>query len=106
MLDGLFLFCNLTGLDRQTQTARLGIHVGDADVDLVANTEALMSGADEVICQITEPSGESREYRQAPFGYQAKCLTWLREAYEALSDPDRSRVDAVLNGTGCEQLFT
>lgn len=50
--------------------------------------------------------GGSREYRQAPFGYQGKCLKWLRDAYAALSETDRSRVDAVLCGTGCEQLFT
>ena len=49
--------------------------------------------------------GQSGEYRQAPFGYQGKCLGWLREAYAALSDADRDRVDAVLDGTGCEQLF-
>ncbi len=67
---------------------------------LVANGRALASGADEVICDI-----DGREYRQAPFGYQGKCLTWLRDAYSALNDPDRSRVDAVLDGTGCEQIF-
>ena len=67
---------------------------------LVANAQALQSGADEVVCEI-----DGREYRQAPFGYQGKCLGWLREAYAALSDADRGRVDAVLDGTGCEQLF-
>ncbi len=72
---------------------------------LVANARALMSGADEVVCEIDGLDGERREYRQAPFGYQGKCLQWLRDAYAALSDADRGRVDAVLNGTGCEQLF-
>jgi len=72
---------------------------------LVANAHALMSGADEVVCQITGLDGTGREYRQAPFGYQGKCLQWLREAYAALSDGDRTRVDTVLDGTGCEQLF-
>ena len=67
---------------------------------LVANAEALTSGADEVVCQI-----DGREFRQAPFGYQGKCLAWLRDAHAALGDADRSRVDAVLDGTGCEQLF-
>jgi glutathione S-transferase len=68
---------------------------------MVANAEALMSGADEMVCQI-----DGREYRQAPFGYQGKCLMWLRAAYEALTDTDRSRVDAALDGTGCDQLLT
>ena len=72
---------------------------------LSANGAALASGADEVVCDIVGLDGTSREYRQAPFGYQGKCLQWLRAAYDALSDTDRSRVDAVLDGSGCEQLF-
>jgi len=72
---------------------------------MIANAHALMSGADEVVCQIVEPDGTSREYRQGPFKYQGKCLQWLREGYAALAAGDRDRVDAVLNGTGCEQLL-
>lgn len=67
---------------------------------MVANAQALQSGADEVVCQI-----DAIEYRQAPFGYQGKCLMWLREGYAALDDGDRQRVDSVLAGTGCEQMF-
>jgi len=74
---------------------------------MIANAQALMSGADEMVCDISIP-GESRgrEYRQGPFGYQGKCLQWLRESYAALSDADRQRVDAALADTGCEVLFT
>ena len=72
---------------------------------LLANALALTTGADEVVCQIAGIDGERHEYRQAPFGYQGKCLQWLREAYAALSLADRARVDTVLDGTGCEQLF-
>ena len=67
---------------------------------MIANAAALETGADEVVCQI-----DGSEYRQGPFGYQAKCLAWLRDDYAALTDTDRKRVDAVLAGTGCEQLF-
>jgi len=67
---------------------------------MVANAHALASGLDEVVCDV-----DGREYRQAPFGYQGKCLQWLRAEYEALAAGDRSRVDLVLAGTGCEQLF-
>ena len=67
---------------------------------MVANARALIGGTDEVVCQI-----DGREYRQGPFGYQGKSLQWLREAYQALDASDRERVDAVLSGTGCEQLF-
>jgi len=66
---------------------------------MVANAAAVASGADEVICEI-----DGREYRQGPFRYQAKCLGWIRDEYAALSETDRSRVDAVLSGTGCEAL--
>jgi len=66
---------------------------------MVANAQALVSGADEVVCDI-----EGGTYRQAPFKYQAKCLQWLRESHRALGDDDRSRVDAILAGTGCEIL--
>ncbi len=67
---------------------------------MVANAQALMAGADEVVCDV-----DGGTYRQAPFKYQGKCLQWLREGYAALSDADRSRVDAVLAGTGCEVLL-
>ncbi len=67
---------------------------------MVANADALMSGADEMACEI-----DGQTYRQGPFGYQGKCLQWLREQYDALSETDRGRVDAVLDGTGCEVLF-
>ena len=42
---------------------------------------------------------------QQPFPYQAKCLRWLREAYDALSSQERGRVDHALEGSGCEVLF-
>ncbi len=71
---------------------------------MVANAEALVSGADEVVCEMASLNGGTRMYRQGPFAYQGKCLTWLRQAYGELSDSDRARVDAVLDGTGCEVL--
>jgi len=81
-------------------TADLLVEIGRTYAPfMLANATALMSGADEMVCEI-----DGREYRQAPFGYQGKCLQWLRAAYEALSDADRTRVDAVLDHTGCEPL--
>ncbi|MEM7094246.1 MAG: glutathione S-transferase N-terminal domain-containing protein [Actinomycetota bacterium] len=67
---------------------------------MVANAAAIQSSADEVVCTI-----DGLEYRQAPFKYQAKCLAWIREAYDALDPDDRGRVDEVLTGTGCEVLL-
>jgi len=69
-------------------------------VFMEANHAALESSADELVCEI-----DGREFRQAPFGYQGKCLQWLRDDYARLSEPDRAAVDAVLDGTGCERLF-
>lgn len=66
---------------------------------MVANAQALMSGTTETVCDI-----DGTTYRQAPFAYQGKCLKWIRDEYQALSDTDRSRVDAVLAGTGCDVL--
>jgi hypothetical protein len=42
---------------------------------------------------------------QKPFPYQGKCLQWLREGHAALAAGDRTVVDVVLTGTGCEALF-
>lgn len=67
---------------------------------LVANSEALMSGADQVVCVTADG-----EYRQSPFKYQAKCHGWLRQAYAALGPDSRATVDGLLAGTGCEVLF-
>ena len=64
---------------------------------MVANSEALQSGAEEMSCTI-----DGATYSQGPFGYQGKCLMWLREHYAALVETDRSRVDDLLAGTGCE----
>ncbi len=67
---------------------------------LLANAEALEKGAERV-----ETTIDGRPWTQKPFPYQGKCLRWLREAHTALGAGDRSTVDAILAGTGCEALF-
>jgi glutathione S-transferase len=67
---------------------------------LLANAAALERGDVRVKCEI-----DGREWVQKPFPYQGKCLRWLREQYSALGSGDRSAVDALLAGTGCEALF-
>ncbi|MCI5043630.1 MAG: glutathione S-transferase, partial [Aquisalinus sp.] len=67
---------------------------------MLANATAVESGSEKVACEI-----DGQHWEQQPFTYQAKCLRWLREAYAALSNTDRTRVDDVLYGTGCENLF-
>ena len=67
---------------------------------LLANAAAIESGADEVETEI-----DGLPWTQKPFPYQAKCLRWIREARDALDPADRTQVDALLEGTGCEALF-
>lgn len=68
---------------------------------LLANAEALDRSADRVECTI-----DGRAWVQQPFPYQGKCLRWLREGHAALAAADRRVVDGLLQGTGCERLFT
>ncbi len=44
-------------------------------------------------------------WTQRAFPYQAKCLKWTNEIYQALSDTDRARVDVLLDGTGCDAML-
>jgi glutathione S-transferase len=67
---------------------------------LLANFAALERHADEVECTV-----DGRRWTQRPFRYQAKCLHELRRAHAALADRDRTTVDALLAGTGCDLLF-
>ena len=66
---------------------------------MMSNAQALDQGLETV-----ETSVEGKTWTQEPFPYQGKCLQWLRIEYARLSDDDRSRVDAILSGTGCEVL--
>lgn len=67
---------------------------------MLANAAAIDQGLNEVNATV-----EGKTWVQEPFPYQAKCLQWLRIEYARLSDEDREQVDAVLKGTGCEQLL-
>lgn len=68
---------------------------------LIANAQALRSGADQV-----ETTIDGQPWVQQPFPYQAKCLSWLRDEYAALDAAARGAVDAALDGTGCEILVS
>ena len=45
-------------------------------------------------------------WTQQSFPYQAKCLRWTNEYYQALSESDRVRVDTLLEGTGVEAMLS
>jgi glutathione S-transferase len=67
---------------------------------LIGNASAIARGLDRVECEI-----DGQPWVQSPFVYQAKCLTWLQDAYGRLQSSDRTRVDRVLVDTGCEALL-
>ena len=64
---------------------------------LLANAAAAEAGEPTWQAQI-----DGAAWTQQTFPYQAKCLRWIREQYQALAPTDRSRVDTALAGTGCE----
>jgi len=67
---------------------------------LIGNAKAVQEKSELLTMEL-----DGSRWEQAPFTYQAKCLQWLRQAYQALSASDRARVDKVLDGTGVLQLF-
>jgi glutathione S-transferase len=67
---------------------------------LLANAEAVKAGERTWQAEI-----DGATWTQQTFPYQAKCLMWIKEQYNALSETDRARVDALLAGAGCEALL-
>ena len=61
----------------------------------LANAQALERGEKTWECEI-----DGAPWVQQTFPYQAKCLRWTNEQYQALSASDRALVDAALEGTG------
>jgi glutathione S-transferase len=59
---------------------------------LAANARALADGRGSFDATLLD-----MPYSQAPFGYQAKCLSLLRRAYAVLEDEAKGRVDAALS---------
>lgn len=68
---------------------------------LLANDAAITAGSESFDCVI-----DGHPYSQGTFVYQRKCLQWIREQHSLLADGDRSFVDTLLHGTGCEILFS
>ena len=67
---------------------------------LLANSGALQAGEKSWEAEI-----DGSPWTQPTFPYQAKCLNWINEQYQALDTEDRARVDRIVAGTGCELLF-
>lgn len=67
---------------------------------LLANAEALHAGQSQWEAQI-----DGATWTQQTFAYQGKCLRWINQQYQALSDADKQKVDTILSGTGCEKIL-
>lgn len=67
---------------------------------MIANAQAVMQGEATFDTEI-----DGRPWTQPTFKYQAKCLQWLRDDHSNLSGNERGSVDALLAGSGCDQLF-
>ena len=67
---------------------------------MLRNAAAVAAGESEWEVEI-----DGTVWGQKTFPYQAKCLRWLNQQYDALSADSRDRVDAALKGTGCERLI-
>ena len=68
---------------------------------MLANAAAISGGSAEV-----DTTVDGARWTQQPFPYQAKCVRWLQEAYGALDNGARARVDSALEGSGCEALLS
>lgn len=66
---------------------------------LLANARAVHAGEQQWEAEI-----DGALWTQPTFPYQAKCLKWINEQYQALEMGDRHRVDQILEGTGCDAV--
>ena len=67
---------------------------------LLENAKAIMEGQDTWETEI-----DGSIWKQKAFPYQAKCLKWIKEEFDSLSEDDQSRVREFLDGTGCEVIL-
>ena len=67
---------------------------------LIANAEALEKGDETWETVIDDVA-----WSQKAFPYQAKCLKWIKEEFESLSEVDKVKVLEILDGSGCEKLL-
>ena len=68
---------------------------------LLENAKAVSSESADWEVQV-----EGSLWKQKTFGYQAKCLQWIRDEFNALNDSDKQRVISILSGTGCEDALS
>ncbi len=67
---------------------------------LLANAQAMRNGQEQM-----ETTIDGQPWVQPVFPYQAKCLQWINAEYRNLQSDERTEVDRILSGTGCETLI-
>jgi len=67
----------------------------------LANARAVVAGDKTWTTEI-----DGTLWTQQTFPYQAKCLRWTNERYQALNESDRASVDTLLEGTGVEAMLS
>jgi hypothetical protein len=67
---------------------------------LLENFKAVENGSEE-----WEAKVDGSIWKQKTFSYQAKCLNWIREEFNALADNDKQRVLIFLANTGCDEIL-
>jgi glutathione S-transferase len=68
---------------------------------MLANARAVRAGSATVEAEVL-----GQAWRQNPFPYQAKCVTWLREEFAALRPDDGRATLAILAAGGCDEILT
>jgi len=68
---------------------------------LLANAAAAAEGKDRFEVELM-----GRPYAQAPFGYQVKCLAWLRAGLAGLGNNARAAIRPALEESGCWEPLT
>ena len=67
---------------------------------LIANDKAIKKGEKE-----WETSIDNCIWRQKSFPYQSKCLNWINNEYNLLSETDKKKINVFFENTSCEKLI-
>jgi len=67
---------------------------------LIANNKAYINNEDTWEIEL-----DGSTWKQKTFPYQSKCLNWIKDEFNNLSEQDKSDVKDYLKGSGCELIL-
>ena len=67
---------------------------------LIANAKALQDGENQLKTII-----DGKSWQQPTFPYHGKCFGWINDEYQKLSNEDKTQVNDIIAGTGCETML-